>query len=152
MGSKTQDIEWESIIGWLFIIGIVLIGTYLYDDFHKNTSDKYYFEDGNAIFVEAKCPLGSIVHKDVLMLTNDNITIASNSFFGSNITTYPYNILKEIVFAKSFFCYKLVIKYAGHYWGTDKASFYFNQKSTFNALYSQFLIKSNNSCVISESY
>jgi hypothetical protein len=153
MGSQTQKSEWEGMGCLFFIIAIMVIGGWLYDDFRKNNSDSFYIDNRNAIaiFTEAKNPLGSIFNKDVMILTDDNLIIERQSVFGKKTTTYPYNTLKGVMFTKSIIGYKFAIKYPGSYFGDDTSTFYFNKKDTVINLISQFRIKSNNRCIISES-
>ncbi|MGA7578014.1 MAG: carboxypeptidase-like regulatory domain-containing protein [Desulfobaccales bacterium] len=107
----------------------------------------------NAIFIGAKCPLGSIFHKDVIILTDKDVVIRSQSFFGTETsTTYPYHLLKEVILSNSFWGYKMVIKYPVNSLEKDSTTFYFNQEKTFNNLYNQLRTKSHNRCKISERF
>jgi hypothetical protein len=145
------SMKWIFLVVWIAAIGVVLLG--LYDKFQSNSSDKIEFEDGNTVFVEAKYLLGSIYHKDVIVLTADNIEIRNNSFFGNKRTTYPYNVLREVSFSNSFNGYKVVIKYPSKFgFGNDMTTFYFNNKETLNTLYSMFHDMSKNRCVITEYF
>lgn len=148
---KRDNEEWiTGIVACICLVGLAIF--WLYPVFHKDMSDKYYFKDEQAVFIEAKCLLGSIFHKDVLTLTNENITITSSSFFGTKNTTYPYNILKDVTFSKGINRYKLAIKYPSSFWDSDITVFYFNRQETFNTLYNQFHIRSQNRCIISKSF
>jgi len=146
---EKQDSSW---IVWIFIISIIIFFSWLFDEFHKDNTDKFYFKDGSAVFIESKCLLGSIFHNDIIIINDDNIIIISPSFFGTNNTTYPYNKLTEVIFSKALTGYKLVINYPGYYWGTDRTTLYFNQENTFDILYNEFRTRSKNRCVISKMF
>jgi hypothetical protein len=147
------NLNWKDtlVVVCLLFIGVALFGSY--DELKKTAPDKIDFEDGNMVFIEAPYLLGSIVHKDVLVLTADNIEIRNNSFFGNKKTTYPYNVLKEVSFSNSFNGYKVVIKYPSKFgFGNDMTTFYFNQQYIFNTLDFKFHDMSKNRCVITESF
>jgi len=148
---KRDNEDWiTGLVSFVCIIGFAIF--WLYPVFNKDMSDNYYLNYEKAIFIEAKFLLGSIFHKDVLMLTNENITISSQSFFSTNNTTYPYNMLKEVAFSKYLNRYKLVLKYPSSSWGPDSIALYFNQEDTFSVLYNQFRARSRNRCIISKSF
>ena len=149
----------DLLFTFLFIVGCIVAAVIFsclinfVDAFTNNIPDKIGYEDGNIMFVEATNPLGSIKNQDVIVLSNDNIEIRNNSFIGNKRTTYPYNVLKEVSFSKSFNGYKVVIEYPSKLgFGKDKTTFYFNHLDIFNTLLSSFQDMSKNRCVITKSF
>jgi hypothetical protein len=158
MEPTKRDNDWdltETLVAWLFVLFVIALAVSgLPSKYNKDKSDKLYYKDGNAIFVEAKCLLGSLFNKDVIILTDDNVIITSSSFFSTKKTTYPYSMLKEVIFSKSEWLnrYKIVIKYPSSFFVPDSTAFYFNQEDTFNTLRNQFHAKSKNRCIISDYF
>jgi hypothetical protein len=137
----------------VFIITWVLysLAQDLAQDFNKDKNDKYEYKDGKVYFTEAKYIFGSPLHKDTLVLSDDNIEIFSRSFFGEKKTVRPYSNLKEVIFSKAFVGYKIVIVYPSSFLGNSETTFYFNKNDTFDLLNPLFKDYSKNRCVITES-
>jgi hypothetical protein len=136
--------------GLAFIVAIGVAVMSLYSIYNKDKLDNFYFKDENAVFIEAKHPFGSLVNKDTIILTHENIVIRRKFLFSTNDTTYPYSILKKFVFDSLFDGYKLTITYPAHFIGSNSIAFYFNNKNTFDSLYNQFQLRSKNRCIISK--
>jgi hypothetical protein len=147
------DSKDEDIAGWIGIIIILCVAIYFIStNYDKDYSDSFYFHEGNIVFAESKCLIGSIFYKDSVILTDNNLELKTQSYFSKNLTTYPYNIIKSVTFDKSFCGYKFIIEYPGRYWGTEQAVLYFRNLDVFKLLISQFKLRNRNRCIIIESY
>ena len=121
-------------------------------DYVKNGSDSidYSFNEG-VVYNEAKSLFGSMINKDTLLVTDDNIKIMHrNQFLGKRVETLPYSSIKEIVFGNAIGGYKVEILKASKNFGTDTYTFHLNQKDTFKKLTDNLKAKSQNRCPITE--
>lgn len=154
--STKHDITYrESYVLVKSIVGVAIIGCllfWLYYEFNQDMSDAFYYEDGKIVFVEAKCLLGSIVHKDKLTVSDDSISIRYESFFSSKFTTYPYSTLKRVSFSNWANGFKVAVEYPGNILGNSDTVFYFNQSDTFAILHDLLVDKCKHRCIITEAY
>ncbi len=137
-----------TVVGLLVVFLIFIFLSTLWDN---GANDKYEYAVDGIRFTEARCLVGSIFHKDSIVLTTDDIEIDKLSLFGEKKTVYPYHTIREITFSKSFNGHKVAIKYPGSFFGTDSTTLYFNQKDTFDLLENDLKDYSKNRCIITES-
>lgn len=148
---RFENIKRASGVILLLVCACVIILA-LISDFEKNASDSLdYSSDKGVIYREAKYIFGSVINKDAILLTDDNVTILHKTqFSGTKLETLPYNSIKEITFGKAYGGYKIEITKASKYFGTDSYNFYMNQKNTFTVFTDSFKLKSGSRCPITE--
>jgi hypothetical protein len=129
-----KKIDWDKFIWVFFTILIIII---VLSKANENKNDNYAYNDGKLIFTESKNLLGSIFHKNTLILSDDNVEIIKPSFFGSEKTVIPYKNIKRVTFSKALMGYKVVIESPGGILN-ETNSFYFNQRNTFQFLQNVF--------------